>query len=220
MTHDAHLAVDLLGFLTLGLLGSVGHCAGMCAPFVMVVSRQYTPPSGPHSPLIAQLWYSAGRIVTYTLLGAAAGAFGFAIDRAGALMGVQRIAIAIAGSALVIWTVSRWVGYGDNETGALFTRAARVVRGRIPPHPLLIGLFLGLLPCGFLYAALIAAIGRGSAIGGAEAMATFGIGTVPALLGVSIADRMLGRRLPFASVVSQAFVFVMGVWYLFRGIAA
>lgn len=76
MTHSAPLDLDLIGFLMLGLLGSVAHCVGMCSPFAMVVSRQYAVPAGRHAAAAAQLWYTAGRIVTYALLGAAAGGVG------------------------------------------------------------------------------------------------------------------------------------------------
>jgi len=80
MTHSGHaglgLDLDLIGFLMLGLLGSVAHCIGIGSPFVIIVSRQYAGPAGRFSNAGAQLWYHAGRIVTYTLLGAAAASQG------------------------------------------------------------------------------------------------------------------------------------------------
>ncbi|MFA5910806.1 MAG: sulfite exporter TauE/SafE family protein [Vicinamibacterales bacterium] len=221
MTHSAPLDLDLIGFLLLGLLGSVAHCVGMCSPFAMVVSRQYAVPAGRHAAAAAQLWYTAGRIVTYALLGAAAGGVGQALDLAGSLVGVQRAAAALAGGALVAWALATLLDRGRAQTGgALFARVARRIKGRIPPHPLLIGLFLGLLPCGLLYSAVIAAVPRGGALEGAMALAVFGAGTAPALLGVSLADRLFGARRPFLNRLSQAFVLVMGLWYLWRGLAA
>ncbi|MEO8682056.1 MAG: sulfite exporter TauE/SafE family protein [Vicinamibacterales bacterium] len=222
MTHDAGIGIDLLGFLMLGLLGSVAHCVGMCSPFVMVVSRHYTVPLGRHAAAAAQLWYTAGRIVTYALLGAVAGTVGHAVDLAGALIGVQRAAAAMAGALLVTWALVTLLDLGGRAPrgGALFARLSRAVKGRIPPHPLLLGLFLGLLPCGLLYSAVIAATSRGSALGGATALAVFGAATAPALLGVSIADQWLGRQRPYLNRVSQAFVLVMGLWYLWKGLVA
>jgi len=221
MTHNAHLAVDLdlLGFLVLGLVGSVAHCVGMCAPFVMVVSRQYAAPVGRHAAMAAQLWYTAGRIVTYALLGAMAASIGHALDRAGAFMGIQRAAAAMAGVALVLWALATLLDRGGRGPagGALFARVARGLKGRLPPHPLLIGLFLGLLPCGLLYSAVIAAAPRGGPLEGATALAVFGAGTAPALLGLSFADRLFSGNRPLLNRVSQAFVLVMGLWYLWRG---
>ena len=42
--RDLDRTIDLLGFLTLGLLGGFGHCVGMCSPFVLFVSRRYGRP--------------------------------------------------------------------------------------------------------------------------------------------------------------------------------
>lgn len=224
MTHNAHLGVDLdlLGFLVLGLLGSAAHCVGMCAPFVMVVSRRYTPPARRHAVAMAQVWYNTGRIITYALLGAAAGVLGHAVDRAGSWMGLQRAAAAMAGGVLVVWALVTLLDLGRRspEGGALFAGLARRVRGRVPAHPILIGLFLGLLPCGLLYSAVLAAATQGGLAQGATAMAVFGVGTAPALLGLSLADHLVGSRRPLLNRVSQAFVLVMGLWYLWRGLAA
>lgn len=224
MTHSAHLGVDLdlLGFLVLGLLGSVAHCVGMCAPFVMVVSRHYTPPAGRHAVAMAQAWYNSGRIITYVLLGGVAGALGHAVDRAGAWMGLQRTAAAVAGLILVAWALVALfgLGRGASEGGALFAGVARRIRGRVPAHPILIGMFLGLLPCGLLYSAVLASATQGGLAQGATAMALFGIGTAPALLGLSLADHLIGSRRPLLNRLSHAFVLVMGLWYLWRGLAA
>src|SRR5204863_2024715 len=59
---------------------------------------------------------------------------------------------------------------------------------------LLLGLALGFLPCGFLYAALAAASASGGPAAGALAMVTFGLGTVPSLVAVGIAGQAVGRR--------------------------
>ncbi len=53
---------------------------------------------------------------------------------------------------------------------------------------------MGLLPCGFLYAALAAAAGAGGAAQGALAMAGFALGTVPSLLVVGFAGAMAAKR--------------------------
>ena len=95
----------------------------------------------------------------------------------------------------------------------------RLRHGRAPGHPLLTGMFLGLLPCGLLYTAVIAAVGRGTAVNGAVALAAFGAGTVPALLGVSFADQLLSRQRVMTNRMAQVFVMVMGAWFLWRGLA-
>jgi hypothetical protein len=213
--------IDLLGFLTLGLLIGFGHCVGMCSPFVLFVSRRYVRPDGGRAAVVAaQAWYTAGRIVTYAVLGGAAGAFGGVLQLAGALVGVQRAATIVAGAVLVVWAL---VALSDLvprlETGGnLFARIAGALKGRVPGHPFATGLFLGLLPCGPLYSAFIAAGARGGAMEGAAALALFGVGTAPALLGVSVADDLLARNRALVNRLSQIFLLAMGIWFLWTGI--
>jgi len=214
--------IDLVGFLTLGLLGGFGHCVGMCSPLVLFVSRHYRRPDGGRlAAFAAQGWYTAGRVITYTVLGAVAGALGGVVELAGMLLGVQRAASVVAGGALVIWSLAALSDLVPGFTGGgrLFARVAGVLKGRVPGHPLAAGLFLGLLPCGLVYSALIAAVARGGALEGGMALALFGLGTAPALLGVSVADELLARSRSFLTRLSHVFLLAMGVWFLWTGLA-
>jgi uncharacterized protein len=230
MHHSLPATIDLAGFLMLGLLGGFGHCIGMCAPFVLFASRRYAAPgSGRVSALVAQAWYALGRIVTYAVLGGAAGALGAAVQKVGAFVGLQRAALVVAGAVLVVWAVvALWnlvpglprLGRPGSVGPGLFDRVAGALKRRVPGHPLAFGLFLGLLPCGFLYSAVVAAVARGSALQGALAMAAFGAATVPALLSVSLADEILGaRRRTLLNVVAQLFILAMGARFLWRGLS-
>lgn len=92
--------------------------------------------------------------------------------------------------------------------GGIIARGAAVLLRGEPgsyrgPRGLLLGLVLGFLPCGFLYAALMAAAATGQPLAGTLAMIGFGIGTLPALvtvgvLGVCITQRW--RRIATASL--------------------
>jgi hypothetical protein len=191
----------------------------MCSPFVLFVSRRYAAPG--RAAFAAQGWYTAGRVVTYAVLGAAAGALGGVVELAGGLLGLQRAAAIVAGGALVIWALAALSDLvpGLGVGGSLFARLAGRLKGRAPGHPFAVGLFLGLLPCGLLYSALIAAVARGGAAEGALALALFGIGTAPALLGLSVADELLARHRSFVNRLSQVFLLVMGIWFLWTGFA-
>lgn len=214
-------ATDLIGFLTLGLLGGFGHCVGMCSPFVLFVSRRYrAPDSGRLAAFAAQGWYTAGRVTTYAALGAVAGALGGVVELAGTMLGLQRAASAVAGAVLVVWALGALADLDPRlgADGVLFARVAAAMKGRVPGHPFFTGLFLGLLPCGLLYSALVAAVARGGALQGAAALALFGLGTAAALLGVSVADEVLSRNRAFINRLSQVFLLVMGLWFLRRGL--
>jgi uncharacterized protein len=213
---------DLLAFLTLGLLGGFGHCVGMCSPFVLFVSRRYGgTDGGRRAALAAQAWYTVGRVATYAVLGGLAGALGGVVQKAGVFLGVQRAALILAGAVLVVWAVAALSDLARIDAGGrLFGRVAGRLKGWVPGHPLAMGLFLGLLPCGFLYSAVVAAVGRGGALEGVAALALFGLGTAPALLGVSVADELLARHRAFVNRLSQIFLLAMGLRFLWRGFVA
>jgi sulfite exporter TauE/SafE len=66
------------------------------------------------------------------------------------------------------------------------------LNARLRGYPL--GLALGFLPCGILYAALAAAAATGSPLYGALAMFCFGLGTIPALVAVGLLGASAGHR--------------------------
>jgi len=225
MGQHAHAltgSIDLLGFLLLGLLGSAAHCVAMCAPFVLFVSARYASPAASRSMPVAQAWYTAGRLTTYALLGASAGVIGAAFESAGAFIGLQRSAAAIGGAALIVSAMLSLSGLrqGAGPHAAWLLAITNRLRTRVPGHPFFTGVFLGFLPCGLIYTAVVAAVALGSPWRGALALAAFGVGTAPALLGVAFAERWLVRQRPFMNRASQVFILLMGAWFLWRGLVA
>ena len=132
-------------------------------------------------------------MLTYAVLGALAGFVGGVVELAGSLLGLQRAASVLAGAVLVLEAILGLAGTGPlaaTRGGRLFARVSTALGRRIPGHPLGLGLLLGLLPCGLLYSALIAAVSRGGPLEGALALVAFGLGTAPG------AARGLPRRRP------------------------
>jgi sulfite exporter TauE/SafE len=189
------------------------HCVGMCGPFVAFYAG--ADGSGGARRLLSHGVYSGGRLLAYATLGVAAGAIGAALDLAGSLAGVQRIAAVVAGAVMVAWGV----------VALLQARGARIFRhrtngrlsgwlgrgfsvvGQQPPavRAAAVGVLSGVLPCGWLWAFLVTAAGTGSPIGGASVMAAFWLGTVPALvavgLGAQLVSAPLRRHVPAVTAV-------------------
>ncbi len=92
----------LTGVFIASLLGSL-HCVGMCGGFVAFYSG--ADGSGGARRLLSHAAYSGGRLVAYSILGLAAGAIGAALDLAGSLAGVQRIAAVAAGAVMIAWGI-------------------------------------------------------------------------------------------------------------------
>ena len=218
-----HQALDLAGFLILGLLGGFGHCVGMCLPFVLFIGRRFDDPDASRArSLCIQLFYTAGRVLTYTAMGAVAGAAGSAVELAGSLLGFQRAASVVAGLALLVYGLIGLLEVLPGLAGAggpFFGRVADLLRRRVPNHPFAMGLLLGFLPCGLVYSAVIAAAALGGPVEGGIGLTLFGLGTAPALLGVSLADDLLVRHRGLINRLSQAFILAMGGWFIWQGLA-
>jgi hypothetical protein len=152
-------------------------------------------------------WHG-GKILTYALLGGAAGWLGASVP------GPAWVASAVS-ALLVAWFAAALAGLVPEPAlripglGRLATRAAR--RDDLASR-FLFGMANGLLPCGLVYAALGIAVASGSAVTGFLAMTVFGLATVPALaafgLGVrrAVGDRLWLRR------GLAALVLVSGLW--------
>jgi sulfite exporter TauE/SafE len=185
----------LLGLFVAGAAGSTMHCVPMCGGFVLgqVADGMARLPAARFCEWQrigrgALLPYHLGRLTTYAGLGALGAA---AIGRL-PWFGVASAGLLLFGAALFIAHVVR-VSPGLDRAPASWTRAiARMGRRAGSGYPL--GLVLGLLPCGFLYAALASTAASGSPLLGAIGMLAFGLGTVPALVAVGIAGQAAGRR--------------------------
>jgi sulfite exporter TauE/SafE len=210
----------LLTVLAASIVGSL-HCVGMCGPFVAFYSGADTTRGARR--LLSHGVYSAGRMVSYVVLGLAAGAIGAALDLAGSLAGFQRVAAVVAGCVMVTWGILALLQIrglkifrhsGGGRFSRLVQRGFRFV-GDKPPlvRAASVGLLSGLLPCGWLWAFLVTAAGTGSALAGAAVMTAFWLGTVPALvtvgLGAQLISAPLRRHIP---AVTALLLVALGVF--------
>jgi len=193
----------LLTVFAASVVGSL-HCVGMCGPFVAFYSG--SDGSAGARRLLSHAAYNGGRLVTYVLFGLAAGMVGAALDVAGSLAGVQRIAGIVAGATMILWGVLALLqlrgvrifrhGSGNSRVSRLLRRGFSLVGGKPPViRAAVVGLLSGLLPCGWLWAFVVTAAGTGSAGRGALVMAAFWLGTVPALLAVGLGAQLLSAPL-------------------------
>lgn len=185
----------LLGaaFLT-GLLGSV-HCVAMCGAFAASCTRV---------PRGLPAWH-AGRIGTYALLGALAGAAGRLLP------GPPWLPAAVA-AALLLWFALALAGLVPEPRlipRGLTNAASRAAQTTSPAAQAAFGVANGFLPCGLVYSALSIPVALADPARGALAMIAFGAGTLPALSLAALGLRRLvmtslWRRRVFAVLVLAA----------------
>ncbi|RIV17719.1 sulfite exporter TauE/SafE family protein [Fibrisoma montanum] len=201
-------------FMT-GLAGSL-HCVGMCGPLAMALPLGRLPrwqrPWG-------ILTYHVGRIAAYAGLGAVFGLLGQGL----LLISLQRPVSIGAGLLLVVWgltgtsgsPLSRWLPQRTGLSSAL----GRLLHRPSLPAWLGMGFLNGLLPCGFVYVALASTLVSDTILAGMSYMVSFGLGTLPALLGVRVLTGYLSQ--PLRRQFSRALPIVtllLGTWLLIRGL--
>ena len=135
----------------------------------------------------------------YVALAVPAGGVAEAAGRGGLgrALGVVIAAVLLAAACGVTrraeWRdVSRFVG----QRAARLATVAASWRQRFPRTATVVaGMANGLVPCGLVYAAALAAAGWGSFAGACATMIGFGLGTLPALAVVSLSSAALPQRL-------------------------
>jgi len=198
------------------------HCLQMCGPIVLA----YGMASRGHA-VRAHLSYNAGRILTYMFLGALAGAAGGGLGVLGKMAGFASGARLVSGAAMIVAGAlmiglvpsNGLVNIQKHGVTARFSKA--IGRMMLAPRGKFgLGLTLGFLPCGLVYAALLKAMESAGAFAGALTMLAFGMGTAVALLAVGAAGSFAGLRLgKWSNRVAAVSVMVAGLILVWRGLA-
>jgi len=209
-------ALDFTLPFGLGLVSSL-HCMQMCGPLVLAYSM------ASRGSIAAHACYNAGRLTTYALLGALAGAAGGGIEF---LAGFKQTAALVAGVLMIatgalLLPRRSLVQIEKLGVSRVFSRTVgQLLASPEPESKLALGLLLGFLPCGLLYAALLKAMGTGSAAAGAVSMIAFGAGTAIALLGIGVFSSAIGARLGrWSNTLAAASILFTGAFLLWRGLA-
>ena len=216
--------VPLTAFV-IGLLGGV-HCLGMCGGIVGALT--FGLPEGRRQgvQLIPyQLAYNLGRILSYTLAGAAAGGLGVLLAGVLPVQQAQNLLIILAAIFMILmglYIAGWWNGLSmvERAGGSLWRRIEPLARKLMPvtsaPQAFALGLVWGWLPCGLVYSVLVWAVSAGSAQEGALLMAAFGLGTLPNLLLMGAAAGWLGAHIkkPAVRYVAGGLIIAYGLYML------
>lgn len=212
-----------------GLLGGFGHCIGMCGPLVASYAMQ--PPVPDQEPpqsflFLPHILYNAGRITTYSSIGAMMGLTGSFLNVAGRLAGFQNLIPFAAGLIMIVMGFSisgilRITSLPGRHNVFLLKAARVVLEGESLWRYYPLGILMGFLPCGLSYSAFVASAAAGGLLQGLLLAFSFGLGTLPALFAfgtvISYLDALLRDRI---YRIGGIVIIVMGIYYLYRGIAS
>jgi sulfite exporter TauE/SafE len=198
----------LLSLFMTGLLGGPTHCSGMCGPFVLsqITARMEATPTTRmrewqrySNGLL--LPYHLGRMTTYILLGLA---LSMLTSSAGTVANLKWVSFAFMLLAAIMF-----VGYAIPQLrlqlpGVKFLESAysktvtRHCKGLFARPTGVrgygLGVLLGLLPCGLLYAAVAAAAAAGDLLLAAMGMACFALGTAVPLWGIGFLGHWASQK--------------------------
>ena len=210
--------VLLSGFL-LGFLGSL-HCVGMCGPIVLALPFR--------SPvrwrfIAKRVLYHLGRISVYTLFGLA---FGFLGDRV-QFTNLQHTISIVAGVFILLIGLSSLfhlqfltkLSFIEKPYVWMKALLGKYITGDGLPSGFLLGVLNGFLPCGFVYIAIAGSLLYHDPLQSSLFMTTFGSGTIPALILVSILPGLFGNKIKFnVRKLIPVITIVMAIIFIIRGL--
>lgn len=211
--------MEIWSALAIGFFGSF-HCIGMCGPIALALP-------GKNESTVSLIWgrllYNVGRVLTYTLLGGIFGIIGHSIALAGLQQSISIFlgVIILVGALFQFNSLQGW----KQKIGisSLFNRLEKLMLSQFKKGGTItlftIGILNGLLPCGFVYVGLAGSVTTGSIVQGSLFMALFGLGTIPAMLMMSLAPGFVSldwrqRINKFIPYLAAAF----GIYLIYRGI--
>lgn len=208
----------ILSAIFVGFVGSF-HCVGMCGPIMLALPGK----QGKQATFVAgRFLYQVGRTLSYMLLGGIMGLLGTGFQAAGLQ---QALSIALGIGLLAVLLYPRWeqallrIPPVKTALTRLRIRMGKLLRRHHLPTLFNLGILNGFLPCGFVYVALAGALATGDLLTGMAYMGLFGLGTYPAMLGMSL----IGRKLPRhwtkgAQPWLQGMAVLLTLWLIIRGL--
>jgi len=216
------LNIDYLSAFVIGLLGS-GHCIGMCGGITTMLTSAIAPQQNSSRQFKLVGAYHIGRIFSYSLIGAIVG---FSSSIAAKSMGVPLGFLRIVAAVFLI-LVGLYVGqclmwltkvdsFGKFLWLSLSPLSKRFIPINNPKQAIALGAVWGWLPCGLVYSTLTWSLASGNAMSGALIMASFGLGTLPALLSISLGSfgiKSLLNNMKFKKIMALVII-MYGIYSL------
>jgi sulfite exporter TauE/SafE len=195
----------------------------MCGNFVITISvADKQQAATPLSVITPHLMYNFTRMLSYTIIGVAAGFLGSAVSL-GAYKGTVNI---VAGLLMILMGLNMlnlhpWLRvFSFRLPRRVSDKIFRTTEQADSFAPLVFGLFAGILPCGPLQAMVLYAAGSGSPLRGGLTMLVFGLATIPLMLAYgSVASTLAKRFSKHLNIIGAIIIIILGLAIIDRGLA-
>jgi sulfite exporter TauE/SafE len=192
--------MDLYLFISIAVIGSFGHCIGMCGGYVLSYSQIKINSNWTKIyQSFMHILYALGKATTYAFIGAIVGFIGQGISTTLYTRGIV---------FLVLGILMLFIGLSflDNVKFLNFFKIdllnkkifkiihKKVIASQTPISFYLFGLLNGMIPCGLVYFAASSALVTSSWMDGAFMMFLFGIAVIPGLFILGFASGYIKQK--------------------------
>lgn len=210
----------------LGLVAAMSTCLAVTGGLLVAVAGKYNqqhPDLTGYQKFKPTIYFNAGRVVSYTVLGGAVGALGSVLTLSPRFNGLMTIAASLVMIVLGCQLLKLFPGLKRFQPKMPKFLAHKIhdatSNAHHPAAPFLLGAATFFLPCGFTQALQLYVLSKGDPITGALTMLVFSLGTLPALMSLSaIASFAKGAFQRYFLKFSGALVIMLGLFNINNGL--
>lgn len=224
MEFELGFNTSYLVAFAMGLFSSL-HCIGMCGSIIGSLTLSLAPEIRQNKAALFAfvLNYNIGRITSYAAAGALIGllemllSLPFAHGQGHRFLQLLSAAV-MTGAGLYIAGWFPRFAYIEKIGSKFWKKIEPFGRKLIPVktrfNAFLFGMVWGWLPCGLVYAALALAATAGDSLRSSLTMFAFGLGTLPAVMGVGIMTALLTKlsRMPRFKLLVGLFMIILALF--------
>lgn len=213
--------------LLLGLVAGFSTCMAIVGGLVLAVSARFSerhPEATVRQKFLPNMYFNAGRIAGFAVLGALLGLFGSTFQLSS--LSVGTLTVLIGGVMLLVGLqllelfprLSAWKLTLPKGIARVLGIQSHTKKEYSHGRAALLGALTFFLPCGFTQLIQLFVVAQGSVLIGALTMGTFALGTAPGLLGIGgLAAAAKGWFRRFFFKVAGVVVIGLGIFNLENG---
>ena len=210
----------------MGLVAAMSTCLAVTGGLLLAVSAKHAerhPHLTGYQKFKPHIHFNIGRIVGYTVLGAAVGALGSMLTISPTVNGILTIIVSVIMILLGIQLLNIFPALRRFQPKAPKFLAHMIYDAQGKEHPtapFLLGSATFFLPCGFTQALQLYVLSTGDAVTGALIMLAFSLGTAPGLISLgAVSSYSKGQVRHYFLRTAGAVVVLLGLFSIGNGFA-